>query len=1002
MVDRAKLVAVQVGDSFSGYTLERDEYVHEIRSQARVWVHEKTGAELLSISNTEENKAFGVTLRTPPTDSTGVPHILEHSVLCGSRKYPVKEPFVELMKSSLQTFLNAMTFPDKTMYPVASCNLQDFHNLVDVYLDAVFFPRLTPDTLAQEGHHIELDSPQGELAFKGVVYNEMKGVFSSPESVLRSLSQRVLYPDITYGVESGGDPRDIPDLKWEQFKGFHERFYHPSNARLFFYGDDDEESRLRITDAYLTEFSRRDVTDSRVALQTPFKEPRRFSYEYDAGSEGLENKYMATVNWMLPEITATPPMDVFALELLSAVLLGTSGAPLQKALVDSGLGDEVVGGGLETDLRQMAFSVGLKGMKADGTEQMHELVLRVLSELAQQGFSRETIDASLNTIEFRLREANTGGFPRGLVVLINSLSMWLHESDPLTPLRYEAPLAELKARLDAGERVLESLIEKHFLQNTHRVTVELKPDAGAAAREEARERARLDAAKQSMKPEDLERLVAETERLKAKQMAHDDPAELAKIPCLKKSDLPLKNKTVAYSEEALGSGSECGARLFFHEQPTNGIAYVDMGFDMRHLPSELLPYMSLFTSFIKDMGTAEYDYVAMQQRIGRETGGIRFNTYISELVHHDVATAKDAPLLAMLTVRGKCVPAQVQSLTTLMRELLLDTKWDNKERFKQLVIEERAATESSVAPSGHQYASSLIRAQFRASGAASEKMGGLAYLTFLRALEARLDSDWDAVYNELLRLRDLVVQQQGLIMNVTADADGFKQVRPALETFFNSVPPKASPRGASHWSEDALFPRRSEAVVIPAQINYVGKGGNLKDLGFDPTGGSYLAAKYLGTSYLWDTVRVQGGAYGGFCSLDMRTGNFLYLSYRDPNIKYTLDAYDKAPEFLRNADVGSEDLEKAIIGAIGDMDSYSLPDAKGYASMLRVLTGETDDLRQERREQILGASVQDFRALGDALEEMTSSASVVVVGSKEAVKKARDEGVAFDAEASVF
>lgn len=398
----------RLGEVVSGFELVRDEVVEEIGSTARLWKHTKTGTELLSMSNTDENKTFGVVFRTPPSDSTGVPHILEHSVLCGSKRYPVKEPFVELIKASLNTFLNAFTYPDKTCYPVASCNEKDFYNLVDVYMDAVFHPNLTPDTLRQEGHHIEAESVDGEKTIKGVVYNEMKGAYSDPERVLAEYAQRTLFPDTTYGVESGGHPHDIPDLTWEQFKGFHDRFYHPSNARIWFYGDDPEEKRLAKADEFLREFEPRDVSDSRVGLQKPWTEPRNFTFGYDAGKEDLEKKFMATVSWMLPEIDTSSPELLLSLSVLNHILLSNSSSPLRKTLIDSGIGEDVVGGGLEMDLRQMSFSIGLKGMTKDGPEKVEKLIREFFAEYSKTGFDKKAIESSLNTIEFSLREKNTG------------------------------------------------------------------------------------------------------------------------------------------------------------------------------------------------------------------------------------------------------------------------------------------------------------------------------------------------------------------------------------------------------------------------------------------------------------------------------------------------------------------------------------------------------------------------------------------------------------------
>ncbi|MEI7771992.1 MAG: insulinase family protein, partial [Chloroflexales bacterium] len=493
-----------------GFTLVRDEHVAELHTRARIYRHAKTGAELLSLANDDENKCFGITFRTPPEDSTGVAHILEHSVLGGSRKYPVKDPFVELLKSSLKTFLNAFTYPDKTCYPVASTNLQDFYNLVDVYLDAVFFPRITPETLKQEGWHYELEQKGDPLIFKGVVFNEMKGAYSSPDATLGRYAQQSLFPNTTYGHSSGGDPRAIPDLSYAQFKAFHSTLYHPSNARIFFYGDDPEDERLRLLDAYLSQFEL--ITPpSQIGIQAPFDAPRSFEHTYSADDDNGK-KGMVTLNWLIgvePDI-----QRVLTLDLLSYILIGNAGAPLRRALIDSGLGEDLTGGGYNDGLLQHTFSVGLKGIDpADATE-VEALILRTLGDLAEGGIDADTIAAALNTFEFSLRENNTGSFPRGLSLMLRALGTWLYDGDPLAPLRFEAPLAAIRAALGGGERLFEGLIRSALLENQHRTRVLLRPDLAQAEREAAEERARLAAVRAAMSDADLEAVIAETHALK--------------------------------------------------------------------------------------------------------------------------------------------------------------------------------------------------------------------------------------------------------------------------------------------------------------------------------------------------------------------------------------------------------------------------------------------------------------------------------------------------------
>src|SRR6516164_4378707 len=482
---------------FNGFKLLREHALTEFNSTARLYRHAKTGTELLSLVNDDENKVFGVTFRTPPRDSTGVAHILEHAVLCGSRKYPVKEPFVELMKGSLNTFLNAMTFPDKTCYPVASQNLRDFYNLIDVYLDAVFYPLITPNAFRQEGWHYELDAIDERLVYKGVVFNEMKGSYSSPDDRLNEFSQRSLFPDTIYGLDSGGDPRHIPDLTYADFKSFHRRYYHPSNARLFFYGDDNPDKRLRLLDSWLRAFDPIAV-DSTVTLQKRFSAPQRLmrTFAADAGKSEADRKGMATVNWMFDQI---PDAETdLGINILEHILIGTSASPLRKAMVDSGLGEDIAGRGLDDQLLQPMLSVGLKGIDPSAADRVEALVVETLRALVDKGIDRMTVDASLNTVEFRLRENNFGSFPRGIAALLRSLKTWLYDRDPLAPLAFEAPLRSLKTRIAEGEPYFENLIARNLLDNPHRTTLTLRPDPEEAERKAAVERQRLDAARAAM------------------------------------------------------------------------------------------------------------------------------------------------------------------------------------------------------------------------------------------------------------------------------------------------------------------------------------------------------------------------------------------------------------------------------------------------------------------------------------------------------------------------
>lgn len=956
-----------------GFALLRDSEIEELNTRARLYRHAKTGAELLSLENDDENKVFNITFRTPPPDSTGLPHIMEHSVLGGSHKYPVKEPFVELVKGSMKTFVNAMTFSDQTSYPVASTNLKDFYNLIDVYLDAVFHPLLTRDHLAQEGWHYELEDPEATLQYKGVVFNEMKGAYSSPENVLSRVSQSALFPDTPYAHDSGGDPRVMTELTYEDFRAFHQTYYHPSNARIFFYGDDDPAERLRLIDAWLADFAPIEP-DSAIPLQPPLAEPRRTTavYSVDAAEDG-QNKGYVQLNWMLPE--ATDFELRMALSILSYALVSTPASPLRKALVDSGLGEQVIGGGLSTQLRQMVFGVGLKGVAPEDADAVEALILETLDALAGDGLEREMVEAAVNSIEFTLRENNTGRFPRGLVLGIRAMTAWLYGRDPIAPLAFAEPLEAVKARLESDPAYLQTLIREHLLDNPHRVTVALEPDPGLQARREEEERAKLDAIQAGMSEAELEAAAAYTEELRRRQEAPDDPADLAKIPRLTLDDLEKENKTIP-----IAVGEAAGSQILYHDLFTNGIVYLDLGFDLRVLPQRLLPYVKLFGQSLLEIGTETEDFVRLSQRIGRKTGGVSYGTFTSAVRGREES-------VNYLFLRGKATQDQAQDLLDILRDVLLTVDLDNPERFRQLALQAKAGQETGLIPGGHAVVNTRLRAHFDEAGWVKEQMGGVSRLFTLRRLADEIETDWPAVLARLEEIRQLLVNRNGMVANVTLDAENWAAFEPQLRDFIAQIPAAEWEPAVWEWETAVTH----EGLTIPAQVNYVGKGANLYKLGYELDGSISVINNTLRMTYLWEKIRVQGGAYGAFNAFDKRSGVYSFLSYRDPNLTATLEHYDRAAAFLRRVELSEDELTKGIIGAISNIDAYRLPDAKGYTSMIWHLLGESDESRQQYREQALATTEADFRAFAEVLAEAAGRGEVVVLGSADALAAVNDD-----------
>ncbi|MDR3044774.1 MAG: insulinase family protein [Desulfovibrio sp.] len=957
-----------------GFDLVFERTVHELNSRIRLWRHGATGAQLLSCCNADENKVFGVTFRTPPSDSTGVAHILEHSVLCGSEKYPVKEPFVELLKGSLQTFLNAFTYPDKTCYPVASANLQDFRNLVDVYLDAVFFPRITEEIFRQEGWHIEADAPEGPFAYKGVVYNEMKGVYSSPESILSEQSQQALFPDITYGLDSGGNPEHIPDLTYEQFANFHATYYHPGNARFFFWGDDPEEDRLACLAAVLARFQRIEV-DSAVPLQPRSDTPRMLEVPY-AASEG-DDRGMVTMNWLLCE-TADVERN-FAFEMLEHILLGLPGSPLRRALIESGLGEDVAGVGLESDLRQMYFSVGLKGIEPRTASDVEMLIMETLADLAEEGLPADAVEAAVNSVEFALRENNSGRYPVGLAVMVRSLTTWLYDKDPLALLEWEKPLASIKARIASGERYFEGLIREWLLDNQHVATVLLTPDRTLADRREAAEAAGLEAYRQGLRQCERVAQVEETRALRSLQEAPDSLDALATIPGLKLEDLPKENRPIPSEDAQAGA-----VPVLFHDLDTSGIAYTETTFDLSAVPARLVPLVPLFGRALFEMGTAKRDFVDLGMRIARKTGGMDADTLFA-------TTLGARQPVARLVVHAKATRDNVPALYDLLSEVLLEAKFDDRERFQRMVLEEKARQEHVLVPSGHGIVMARLRAGYNAAGWLDEATSGVSYLAFLRTLAERLEKDWDGVLADLAALRALVVRRSGCLMNLTANAEGASMVSGPAATLAAALPDAPAASAVAGWHFHGT-PAEAEALVMPAQVNYVGKAADLYGLGYTYHGSANVVFKHLRMAFLWDRVRVQGGAYGAFCAFDRASGLLTQVSYRDPNVAATLDVYDATADYLRRVSLSSTELANAIVGAIGDVDKHMLPDAKGSAALYRSLVGDSDAARQQMRDEILSTTNDHFRALAEVMAEAARTGRVAVLGGAALERVAADRG----------
>jgi len=1008
--------------SHPAFEVVEKDIVTEYGSYCVLYRHKVTGAELLSVATDDDNKVFGVTFRTPPEDSTGVPHILEHSVLCGSKKYRTKDPFVRLLQGSLNTFLNAFTYPDRTCYVVASQNTKDFYNLINVYADAVFNPRAVSDPMvhAQEGWHLELEKKEDPLIFKGVVYNEMKGVYSSPDSLLSRECTRSIFPTNTYGVDSGGDPMNIPDLSFEQFREFHGKFYHPANSRIYFSGDDDVSRRLEIMDEYLSEFgpSPESKPASKITWQKKeFSEPLRQKHPYPI-SEDQPALHMINVNWLVNDEELSP-LDELTLSIVDHLLMATPSSTLYKALIESGLGAQVTGGGLMDELLQSTFSVGLKGVQPESVKAVEDLIVETLAKVVQEGFAQDDIASSLNTIEFQLREFNTGNFPKGLAWMLGAMSHWVYDKSPTNGLKFEKPLAELKESIaESGSAIFQNAVKKFLVENKHRSVIEMVPSKSLESEQLDEEEKRLAAIKASLSNEEIDDIISKTAALKELQAAEDSPEDIATIPALKIED--LNPEQAEYPIKVVENANGSGITVVTHEMSsTSGIAYVDFGVDLSSIPLSEVPLIGLFSRLTKQAGAGEYSDVSLSRHIGTYTGGIDLVLMQSGVIPNnsdDYVVRDGNHMISKLFFKGKATSDQADKLLDIYKLLLTDAKLDSQQKAIEFLKEGKSRLEASIPGSGHVYANMRIRARYNPGAYIEEQMSGISYLETVKDLLKQAEEDWPSLLARLEGIREVILKEStcrnGMIMNLTGDKTVLKTIKPHVDSFLNAVPGNSESdeklpdfyteihpwamqarKKMAISSDDSSCKIVDEGFVVPTQVSYVGKGGQLFLPGEKISGAGHVVARYLKTGYLWDYVRVIGGAYGGFCVYGPGDGLFTYLSYRDPNLGKTLDVYDNAGDALLKVaeSMTDEDLTKAIVGALSDLDSALGPDQKGWSSLQRWLKNEPAERRQQFRNDVLNTTKEDFKAFALRLKEMGNS-SIAVVSSKAAFEATMKEG----------
>lgn len=960
--------------TFNDYELLSEEELKDINSFGILLKHKKTGARVAIVSNDDNNKVFSVGFRTPPLDSTGVAHIIEHSVLCGSKEFPAKDPFIELAKGSLNTFLNAMTYPDKTIYPVASCNEQDFQNLMHVYMDAVFYPNIyrREEIFKQEGWHYELENMESDLIYNGVVYNEMKGVFSSPEQFLFRTIQNALFPDTAYGVESGGDPDYIPDLTYEGFLDFHRRYYHPSNSYIYLYGDMDVNEKLTwLHEKYLSQFEYHFV-DSEIKFQEPFKERKEMTCFYPLSEqEDLASNTYYSYNMSIG--TSLDSELCMAFQVLEYVLLSAPGAPLKQALLDAGIGKDIISS-FDSDTYQPVFSVVAKNADISQKEAFLKVIKETLEKVVKEGLDEKSLRAAINYYEFKYREADFGQFPKGLMYGIQMLGSWLYDdSKPFVKLNSNLLFENLKVKIHTDYYV--RLIENYLLNNSHVALVTLVPKKGLTSEKEEKLKEKLQAYKNSLTKEELEKLMEDTKNLKEYQDTPSTREELESIPLLSVEDIDKKSQPF-YNEEK----DVDGITIVHHDVFTNGIAYMRLIFDLEDIPKELTPYTGLLSSVLGVVDTEHYSYLELSNEINIHTGGIN-----CDLSCYGKKNSPNEYLPAMI-LDVKALYEEMDDAFDLLKEIISFTKLEDKKRLLEIVAEIKSRLLMHLTSAGHSAAVDRAMSYFSESSRFSEEVKGIAFYKFIEKLEANFTEEADEVIRKLKLLMNYIFRKENLIISFTAGEDGLDTLRGKLLPFVEQLKEEPVEKAAEHFE----LRKANEGFKTSGQVQYVARTGNFLKAGYEYTGALEVLKVILSYEYLWTNIRVKGGAYGCMCGFSSISGNGYFTSYRDPNLKETNEIYEKTADYIRNFTTDDRDMTKYIIGTISGIDTPRTPRMKGDASMGAYLTGVTGEDVQRQRDEILRATKEDIRKLADIIKAVMDCKNLCVIGSESKIEQDKD------------
>lgn len=959
----------------TSYELVQQKSLNDLKSEGYFLRHKKSGAKILLMENDDDNKVFFVGFRTPPEDSTGLPHILEHSVLCGSKNFPLKDPFVELVKGSLNTFLNAMTYPDKTVYPIASCNEKDFQNLMHVYMDAVFYPNIYKyeEIFRQEGWSYQLESEEDTLSYNGVVYNEMKGAFSSPEGVLDRMILNTLFPDTCYANESGGDPECIPSLTYEQFLDFHKKYYHPSNSYIYLYGDMDFEEKLKWLDTtYLSEYDAMEI-DSAIAKQEPFETMKEVEQSYSIGSnESEEDNTYLSYNKVVA--TSLDTRLCLAFEVLDYALLSAPGAPLKKALVDAGIGKDILGS-YDNGIYQPIFSIVAKNANVEQKEAFVKVIEDTLREIVAAGIDQKAIEAGIHYHEFRYREADFGSFPKGLEYGLQIMDSWLYAEDkPFIYMDALATYAFLKEKI--GTRYFEELIQTYVLDNTHGAIVVVKPEKGRTARMDKELEEALASYKASLDSKEIEKLVEATHALVEYQEADENPEDVEKIPVLAREDIsreiaPIQNEELTIDETL----------VVYHEIDTNGIGYADLLFDLSGIAEEELPYVGMLQAVLGIIDTENYEYGELFNEINMHTGGI--STSIE--LYPDVTKVKEKEFRTTFEIKSKALYEKLPIAFEMMEEILTRSNLEDEKRLKEILSMAKSRLQMRFQSSGHATAAGRALAYTSPMAKFKDLTNGIDYYEVVKRVEENFETEKEVLKSMLLKLAKRIFRSDNMMLSFTAEREGICQ----LETLIPKIKEALFKEIVEESSCILHCKIRNEGLKTASKVQYVARAGNFIDAGYAYTGAFQILRVIMGYEYLWQNVRVKGGAYGCMSSFS-RLGEGYFVSYRDPNLEKTNEIYEGVPEYLRGFTVSERDMTKYIIGTISGIDRPMTPASKGDRSMNLYMNRVSAEMIQKERMEILNATQEDIQKLADSVEAVLKCNQLCVIGNEEKIEAQKE------------